>query len=124
MILSDEDFFNYARKHYDNPTCRTIEEFTEDINRFKYLRKVLQRYVDGNDVDPRLIINHVMVLYNVFDRDACTKMLFFKVEKSHFPIIKTILTFLNHMPDAIPELGISNVDLPLDEKMVKYLRSI
>lgn len=125
MILNNDNFFNYAMKHYDNPSCRTLDEFNEDINRFKYLKKLLNRYLaDDDTVNFRLIINHIAILFNVFEYDACTAMLFFKTEQSHWTVIKPILEYLNYLPEFIIDLGINTCIIECHKKTVDELKEL
>jgi hypothetical protein len=104
-------------KHYDNPQCHTLEEFEEDLKRFLYLRKLLNRYKRDSDLKERLILNHIIVLYNVFG-DALTDMLFFKIEKEYWSALVTFLVYLNRIPED------RYIDIPLDLNIVSILRKI
>ncbi len=123
-MLTDSDFLNYAMRHYDNPSCRTINEFNNDLNRFKYLKKLFQRYSDKGEENFLLMLNHIMILFNVFEREACVKMLFFKVEKQHWPLLKTFLVGLSYMPDVIPDYGVVESDIPVNDSIAKFMRGI
>lgn len=123
-MLTESDFLNYAMRHYDNPSCRTINEFNNDLNRFKYLKKLFQRYTDKGEENFLLMLNHIMILFNVFERDPCVKMLFFKVERRHWPILKTFLVGLSFMPDEIPELGVLDTDIPINDGVRDFMRGI
>ena len=115
-----ENFFAYCQKHYDNPHCKTIEEFNEDLQRFIYIKKLMNR----DECNPRLVLNHIIVLYNVFERHACTVMLFYKLEKEYWVRLKTYLVYLNLMEETIPELGIVSSDIGLDQKIIEDLRQL
>ena len=123
-MLTDSDFLNYAMRHYDNPSCRTLNEFNNDLNRFKYLKKLFQRYTDRGEENFLLMLNHIMIMFNVFERDACVMMLFFKVDRIHWSLLKTFLVGLSFMPESIPELGIVNTDIPINENIAKFMRGI
>jgi len=123
MKLNDDNFMLYAMKHYDNPQCQTMQEFEEDLKRFLYLKKLFARYLKNDDLKERLILNHIIVLYNLFG-EALTNMLFFKVEKEHWPALITFLIYLDRVEDAIPEHGIRVSDIPLDKTIVEALRKI
>lgn len=125
MILNSDNFISYAMKHYDNPSCRTLDEFNDDLNRFRYLKKLLNRYLAGDEnVNFRLIVNHIAILFNVFDYSACTAMLFFKTDKEHWVVIKPILAYLNYLPEFIPDLGI-NTNMIMDhDKTVQELKGL
>ena len=123
-MLTESDFLNYAMRHYDNPSCRTINEFNNDLNRFKYLKKLFQRYEDKKEENFLLMLNHIMILFNVFKREHCIKMLFFKVDRKHWPLLKTFLVGLSYMPDEIPELGLVSSDITVNEQIAKFMRGI
>ena len=97
--LTPENINMFAMKHYDNPSCVDEQEFLDDMKRFKYLKRLFRKYDTSKDLKMRLIINHIIVLANVFGVDAATTLLFFKIEKSHWPILKTFLIFLHYMPE-------------------------
>jgi hypothetical protein len=116
----DFNFAQYSMKHYDNPHCRTHEEFLSDCFKFVNIRKML-----GKDKsNTHLILNNIVVLYNVFERYPCTVMLFHKVPQEHWHKLKTFLVYLNTMPEVIPELNIKSVDINLCSKTVSDLRKI
>ena len=106
----------FAMKHYDNQQCHTIQEFEEDLKRFLYLRKLLNRYKRDSDLKERLILNHIIVLYNLFGQ-AATEMLFFKVDEEYWPALCTFLVYLNRLPDEKLSIG-------LDSGIVDVLRKI
>ena len=127
LDLTEENFTLYAIKHYDNPACKGIAEFNDDLKRFRYLKRLFNKYTAGKDLKERLILNHLVVIYNLFGAEAATKMLFFKVEKEFWPQLKTFLVFLNYMPiEIIVSKGfeIKEADIPLDEDIIKVLREI
>ena len=97
--LTPENINMFAMKHYDNPSCVDEQEFLDDMKRFKYLKRLFRKYDTSKDLKMRLIINHIIVLANVFGVDAATTLLFFKIEKSHWPILKAFLIFLRYMPE-------------------------
>jgi hypothetical protein len=123
-MLTDSDFLNYAMRHYDNPSCRTVNEFNNDLNRFKYLKKLFQRYTDKGEENFLLMLNHIMILFNVFEREACVRMLFFKVERCHWSLLKTFLVGLSFMPIMIPDLGVTDSDIPINDNVAKFMRGI
>ena len=99
--LTPENINMFAMKHYDNPTCVDEKEFLDDMKRFKYLKRLFRKYQtsNGKELKERLVINHIIILANVFGVDAATTLLFFKIEKSHWPILKAFLIFLQYMPE-------------------------
>lgn len=125
--LTDDNFIMYAMQHYENPQCMSIDDFHEDLLKIKYLKRLLNRYKDMNELRERLIINHLIVLYNVFGIEAATKMLFYKLDPSLWSILKTFLVYLHYMPDRISgicEEDIISSDIPLVQEIVMVLREI
>jgi hypothetical protein len=121
--LTESNFLLYAMHHYDNPQCHTLEEFEEDLKKFLYLKKLLSRYKVGGELRERLILNHIIVLYNIFG-DAATRMLFYKIDKANWATLITFLVYLNRMPETLPEYSIILSDIPLDETVIATLRKI
>jgi hypothetical protein len=126
--LDESNFLLYAAKHYDNPQCFDTVEFYEDLNRFKYLKRLFNKYREGGELKERLILNHVMVLYNLFGPLATTRMLFFKLH-GYESYLTPFLIFLNYLPDAIIGIGsecktIHTSDINLDQTIVDALRKI
>jgi hypothetical protein len=109
--------------HYDNPQCHSLQEFEEDIKKFLYLKKLLSRYKNYDELRERLILNHIIVLYNIFS-EAATRMLFYKIDKSCWDVLVTFLVYLDRMPEELPEYGIILSDIVLDEKIISTLRKI
>jgi hypothetical protein len=97
--LTPENINMFAMKHYDNTSCVDEQEFLDDMKRFKYLKRLFRKYDTSKDLKMRLIINHIIVLANVFGVDAATSLLFFKIEREHWPILKAFLVFLHYMPE-------------------------
>jgi hypothetical protein len=121
MKLTEENFVLYAMHHYDNPQCQTIDEFNEDLKRFLYIKKLLYRYAKTGDLKERLILNHIIVLSNLFGEALCD-MLYLKIEKEFWPVITTFLIYLNKVGERVGNIVIS--DIPLDKKTVEELRKI
>ena len=121
--LNENNFLIFAMNHYDNPQCHSLEEFDEDLRKFLYLKKLITRYKKDNDLKERLILNHIIVLYNVFGVNA-TRMLFYKIEKEYWDVLTTFLFYLGHMPETIPEYNIILSDIRLDEKVIAVLRKL
>lgn len=125
--LDESNFMLYAAKHYDNPQCFDTLEFYEDMSRFKYIKRLFNRYEETGELKERLILNHLIILYNVFG-PATTRMLFFKLN-GHLHLLKPFIILLGFMPDKVYGVGIENKtitssDIPMDEKIVKLLRNI
>jgi hypothetical protein len=119
-----ENFVQYAMKSYENPHCTTIEEFEKDLERISYLNKLFYRYYEKSDLNAGLMLNHIIILYNVFDVEACTEMLFFKTKKEYWSGLKTFLTFLSYMPNYIKSVSIKDSDIAIDNKIADELRKI
>jgi hypothetical protein len=96
--LTEDNFLVYAMKNYDNPSCMGMDEFLDDLKKFKYIKRLLKKPAGNKDLRERLILNHIIVLGNLFGIEATTKMLFFKIESKFWPELKTFLVFLNYMP--------------------------
>ncbi len=121
--LNDNNFLLYAMRHYDNPQCHSLEEFDEDLKKFLYLKKLITRYKKDGELRDRLILNHIIVLYNIFGPSA-TRMLFFKIDRDNWDVLVTFLLYLGHMPDTLPEFNIILSDIKLDETVISVLRKI
>ena len=116
--LNRKNFEMFASQNYNNPECIDVEEFKEDLARFKYLKRLLRRYELTEDLQHRLILNHLIVLYNVFGIPAANKMIWYKIAPEHWTYIKPFLVFLNYLP--IDE----KIEVPLDPYIVDVLRKI
>ena len=116
--LTEENFELFAAKHYINPQCMDVQEFKEDLNRFKYIKRLLTRYQLYEDLQERLILNHLIVIYNIFGIEAANRMIWFKIKKAHWPIIKPFLVFLHYLPDN------ENVNVSMDPYVVERLRKL
>lgn len=124
--LTDENFLIYAIKAYDNPNC-IMSEFEDDIKRLKYIRRLIKRYRNIGDLKERLILNHIIVLSNVFGTEAAVRLLFFKIDSNDYPILKTFLLFLNYMPKHVTGIRSINIDssrITIDLVVANRLRSI
>jgi len=121
--LNDSNFLLYAMHHYDNPQCHSLEEFDEDLKKFLYLKKLITRYKKDGELRDRLILNHIIVLYNIFGA-AATRMLFFKIDRDNWDVLVTFLIYLGHMPETLPEFNLILSDIKLDETIISVLRKI
>lgn len=121
--LNNDNFLKFAMRYYDNPQCHTINEFEEDLKRFLYLKKLFSRYRNTGELRERLILNHIIVLYNLFGEQT-TNFLFFKIDKEDWSSLTTFLIFLERMPEKIVDLNIITADIILDETIIKVLRKI
>lgn len=124
-MLTDSNFVIYAAKHYENPECHTTEEFVEDLNKLKYLKKIFKRYRDTGEINTRLTLNYIIIFYNLFGVEASTAMLFFKL-KDYADVLKPFLVMLNYMPRTVTigkEL-VQSSSIVMDEGIVKQLRNV
>jgi len=120
--LSPNNFVLYAMKMYSNPLCTGIDEFKEDIMRVKYIKRLLLKYRNNGELRERLILNHLIILQNVFGAEACTRILFYKLPKELHSYLKTFLEYLQYLPMEIPELDLSRVNT--DHRIIKTLQRI
>ena len=125
--LNDKNYTMFAMKYYDNPQCTSVEEFQEDLNKIKYVKRLFNRFLETGELRTNLILNHLIVIYNVFENEPATRMLFFRVEKKFYSILKPFLIFLNRLPETVR--GIEGIDIhtshiPLNETTIKELRKI
>ena len=116
--LTPGNIMMFAMKHYDNPSCVDRKEFLDDMKRFKYLKRLFRKYNTSSILKVRLILNHIIVLANVFGVDASSTLLFFKIEKKHWSTLKTFLVYLNYMPESDMK------NIATDVKVLKELREI
>ena len=116
--LTTDNINMFAMKHYDNPTCIDEKEFLDDMKRFKYLKRLFRKYDTTRELKSRLIINHIIILANVFGIDAATTLLFFKIDRKHWSILKTILVFLHYMPEN------DMTDIRINQKVMSDLGKI
>jgi hypothetical protein len=116
--VNDENFMIFAARHYYNPRCIDIEEFYEDLNRFKYVKRLLNRYIETGKLPERLILNHMIIIFNAFDIKPTLMMLEHKLDEKHWPIVKPFLVFLRHIKND------EYVDIPMDKTVVDALRKI
>jgi len=121
--LTESNFLLYAMHNYDNPQCHSLDEFQEDLKKFLYLKKLISRYKKDNELRERLILNHIIVLYNVFG-DATTNMLFYKIDEQSWDVLITFLVYLERMPEELPNYAIKLSDIKLDETIIASLRKI
>lgn len=116
--LTQKNFELYAIRHYKNNKCLDLNEFYEDLARFKYVLRLLRRYKDSGELNIRLILNHLIVIYNIFDISAANRMMFFKIDPDLYIVLKPFLIYLSFLPED--EL----VNVPVDMKIAKQLQQI
>jgi hypothetical protein len=116
--LTEENLFLYAAKHYDNPTFSDVDEFHEDLKRFKYIKRLVNRYLEHNDLAERLILNHLIVVFNVFGVEATLNILELKLNEKHWPVIKPFLIFLKYITND------QYTQIEMDKLVIERLREI
>jgi len=97
--ITNENVIMFAIKHYDNPQCEGEKEFHDDMKRFKYIKRLFRKYKDTGILKERLLLNHIIILNNLFGAEASSTLLFFKTEQEHWSTLKGFLEFLNIMPE-------------------------
>ena len=123
--LNEKNFLLYAMKHYENPQCVEVEEFNDDLKKIKYIKRLFNQYAIEGVLKERLLLNHIIVFYNVFSVEAATRILFYKLEEDVWPMLKTFLFYLNFLPDKIESINgrtITTTDIPMDQGIVDSLR--
>ena len=116
--LNRKNFKLYASQNYNNPECIDVNEFKEDLSRFKYVKRLLSRYEAHSDLQERLILNHLIVIYNCFGIEASNRMLWYKIDENHWHYIKPFLVFLHYLPEN------EKVDVSMDPYIVEVLRKL
>ena len=116
--LNEDNFTLFAIRYYNNPQCTSTEEFYEDIRRFRYLKRLLKRYHNTGELRERLILNHLIILNNVFGVENAIRMLQYKIDDEYWPVVKTCLLYLEYIDEGF------DVEISLDEKVVKRMREL
>ena len=113
-------------QHYDNPQCVEVEEFNDDLRRIKYIKRLFNQYDMDGVLKERLILNHIIVFFNVFQTRAATRILFFKIEEKFWAMLKTFLFYLRFMPEdkveSINGKDILVTDIQMDQGIINKLR--
>jgi hypothetical protein len=118
--LNEDNYIMFAIKHYENPHAVTQEDFYEDLKRFKWIKRLLKRYKVTGILKSHLLMNHFMILYNVFG-EAATPLLFFKIDRDFWPVVKAFVVYLGRLPEY-PKSGLH--DIPIDEDCLRDLNRI
>ena len=113
--LNNANFDLYAAKHYRNPQCLSAQDFYDDVAKFKYVVRLLRRYRDTGKIQERLLLNHIITIYNVFDIAAANRMIFHRVDIDLWPALKTFLVYLNYLPENLHKN--INIDLSIATKL-------
>ena len=118
--LNESNYIMFAIKNYENPQAVTQEDFYEDMKRFKWVKRLLNKYKNTGDLNVHLVMNHFIILYNVFG-EATTPLLFYKLDEDLWSILKTFVIYLKRLP----EFPISALhDIPVDEKCLQLLNDL
>lgn len=126
-VLTEQNVDIFALKAYDNPQCSGVDEFYDDMKRIKYIKRLFNRYTQTGELKDRLILNHIIILYNLFPVEAATRILFFKIDVNDYILLKTFLVYLGYMPEVVRGIrgrDIVNSDISLDNLVVNKLRKI
>jgi len=125
--LNDKNFMLFCAAHYDNYEFHSTEEFYEDLNRIKYIKKLITRYIEKGELKERLILNHIIILNNCFGPEILCKILFLKL-KDQMKYIKPFLIFLNILQEKIYNVGDERIIdtnlISMDENIIKILRKV
>ena len=116
--LTEKNLLLYAAKHYSNPKFSDIDDFDEDLKRFKYIKRLLNRYIESDELSERLILNHLIVIFNMFGIEAALNILDLKLEEKHWPVVKPFLIYLSYIKND----EITGIEM--DEAVVEFLRKI
>ena len=116
--LTEKNLFLYAAKHYKNPNFSDIDDFYEDLKRFKYIKRLLNRYIESDELSERLILNHLIVVFNMFGIEAALEILNLKLEDKHWPVMKPFLVFLKYITNE------QYTGITMDPNVIEVLRKI
>ena len=116
--LNEKNLFLYAAKHYKNPKFSDIDDFYEDLKRFKYIKRLLNRYIESDELSERLILNHLIVVFNMFGIEAALEILNLKLEEKHWPVMKPFLVFLKYITNE------QYTGITMDPNVIEILRKI
>ena len=124
--LNEKNFLLYAMKEYNNPQCTEVEEFNDDLKKIKYIKRLLNQYVSEGVLKERLLLNHIIVFYNVFPPAAATRILFYKIEEKFWPMLKPFLFYLKLMPEdrieSVMGKEIKTNEILMDQGVIDSLR--
>jgi hypothetical protein len=112
----------YAVKHYFNPSSLTMEDFMEDMERIKYIKRLLNKFEKKDSLKERLILNHIIILSNVFGNLPCVRILFYKLEPEYHSCLKSFLEYLKILPEQIPEVDLKSI--PTDHRIDSTLKTL
>ena len=118
--LTEDNYVLFAIKYYDNPSAVTKEDFLDDLRRFKYIKRLINKYLKNGEVKLHLLLNHIIIVYNVFN-EAATPLLFYKMDKEYWSIIKSIMIFLERYPQVETD---TLKRIPINEQIIMELKSL
>lgn len=124
--LNEDNFFLYAIKAYSSPHC-IMSEFESDLKRTKYIKRLIRKYKVSHNLKERLILNHIILIYNVFEAEAATRILFYKTDLRDYDVLKTFLNYLNYMPDIVKSINGKNIysrDIEEDSFIKEVLKNL
>jgi hypothetical protein len=124
--LTDDNFMIYAMKAYTTPNC-VMSEFQDDMNRIQYIKRLITKFNSGGELKERLIMNHIIIIYNVFGVEAATRIIFYKLDSTEYMIIKPFLLYLNYLPKVVRGIkgeDIITSNIPMDLRVVRCLRNM
>ena len=119
--ITPDNVMMYAMKHYNNPQGDNEKEFLYDMKRFKYIKRLLRKYQDNGPLKERLILNHIICFYNVFDKYSATRIWFYKIDREYWTYLKTFLEYLSFMPVVVHSVNGENIiseNLEIDENIL------
>jgi len=116
--VTEENYLIVAAKHYNNPQCSSTDEFYADLDRIKYIKRIINRYLETGELSDRLLLNHIIVFCNVFGIEIGVKMMAVKLDYKYWSVIKPILVFLKYIEPA------DLIGIDMDRKIIKVLREI
>ena len=125
--LTDKNINAYMIMSYENPQCLNMAEFEDDTKIPKYIKRLINRYLGVGELKERLILNHIILFYNVFNHEAATRILFFKMDPDDHSVLKTFLTYLNYMPDVVEVINgrnLINSNIPICKDVGNRLRGL
>lgn len=124
--LNSENCLLYAIKCYDSPHC-VMDEFEDDYKRIRFIKRLIIRYKRTGNIKERLLLNHIIIVYNAFGIECATRLLFYRIDSSHYNILKTFLKFLNYLPNTVIGIkgkNINTVNIDIDTKVEQILGNI
>ena len=118
--ITPDNVMMYAIRHYNNPHCEGEKEFQDDLKRFKYIKRLFKKYITHGELKHHLLLNHLIICFNVFG-EATIPLLFYKIEREYWSLLKTFLVFLNRIP-VYPKSGLN--EIPIDDECERILNKI